>query len=287
MQRVTQRDNEEDAASGFEALELLAYTGSLRPPGERADENKCAGRDPDTGDLLPWQDGCGIRVYYRGQIQPSRLGAHLRVTLPSSYRHSVFVTTEDNDAAYDCFHRGNVCVENLNGTLDADLETGDAYVILDRETTPGPTCSAEAIEACEVWTQDGEPAAWSPECPCQTYGSAKVEATSAANVTFDAPQDLWATFILSTVNFDQQPEGAECTAEVDWDAAEIELPDRPWEKVGQANRPSNAAPIGAGFSIRGIVGDCAAEEGGQTRGNLLLCAECLDTPTCDDLLPAR
>jgi hypothetical protein len=297
MRRFTWRETLEDAQADFAALELHAHTGGLKPPQDTADENKCGLRDPnDAESFAPWQDGCSIRLYYMGQTQPSRVGADIRVTLPASYRGAIQIVTDDNDGTEDYLNRGDVCVEGLNGSLDAELESGLAYVILDRNATPGPTCDEDAIENCEEWP-DG---AWASECACRTFGSAKITATGAANVTVDVPDPLWATFSLDNQGKSQTTTD-HCDAEIDWDAADVEETDREWKKHGEANHPSEEAPFGGGFGLRAVSKDCsvvqhtddpndyvgggnADEQDSEIRGDIVLCSGCLAGSTCEDLL---
>jgi len=270
MRRFTWRANEEDAQHDFDATELLAYVGSLKPPDEILDENKCGYPDRDDPDTVsPWQDACSIRVYYRGQMQPSRLGADLRVTLPASYRGAIFVTTDDNDESEDYLDRGNVCAEDLFATLDAELESGTAYVLYDREATPLP-CLAP----------DGQ--------DCTSFGSTKVESTGSASVVIDVAQDLWAEFCLNS----------DGDVDVDWPAAQIDPPDESCNVSGEANRPDDFVPgeegpyaIGVSAGAVGIPeytdgpdeypGSSDQPEQGAA---ITLCAECVAPASCDELL---
>jgi hypothetical protein len=216
--------------------------------------------------------------------------------LPASYRGAVLITTNDNDETEDYLNRGDVCVEGLNGNLDAKLENGLAYVILDRAATPGPTCDEDAIESCEEWPEG----AWGSQCACQTFGMAKVVASGAANITIDVPDPLWASFSLDNQGSNQTVND-HCYAEIDWDAANVEETDREWKKHGEANHPSDAAPPGAGFSLRAVAEDCsvvqhtddpdgyvgkgnADEQDSEVRGDIMLCSGCLNGSTCEDLL---
>jgi hypothetical protein len=245
-----------------------------------------------------WQDGCGIRVYYDGQLEPQRFGADLRVTLPEEYRHEVHVVTSDNDFDEDYLNRGNVCISNLNGSVDVDLEQGLAFVILDSQTRPGPTCTDEEIAECDSWP-DG---AWHQDCPCKEFGAARVEtaASAAASITFDIPSDLWGVFKLDNKGGNQSPT---CSATVNLPDSDVDLDphDNDWELSGTANRPSSEATPGAGFIIGGTSEDCAdvlytedpegyagdgksEEQSLETRGNLTLCSGCARGKSCDQLL---
>jgi hypothetical protein len=300
MRKFAWVESEDAAEEAFPRLELWAFSTNVdnpRPPDDMDPGADCS--------VDGWQEGCGIRVYYDGQLEPQRFGADLRVTLPEEYRHNINVFTSDNDFDDDYLNRGNVCISNLNGTADVELEQGLAFVILDEDTSPAPACPPDDIEACENATDPdtGDDAAWNENCPCYNYthgfGAAKVESPdgAAASVTFDVPSDLWAVFSLTNDGENQSPE---CVADVLWDEAELEPQDRPWKKRGEANHPA-AAIAGFGFSITGISGDCANvlftedpedykgdgksdEQAAETRGNLTLCDGCARDRSCDELL---
>lgn len=270
MRRFTWRETEKDAQLDFETTELLAHTGSLEPPYELSEDNRCALRDPDDPEKLsPWQDACSIRLYYNGQIQPSRLGADFRVTLPASYRGAIFVTTDDNDQKEDYFDRGNVCVEDLFASLDAELESGTAYVLFEREATP-LSCDAPDLQ------------------DCTDFGSTKVETTGRATVAIDVPQGLWAELCLNS----------DGDIEVDWPAAEIDPPDESCKMSAEANRPAEYTPGEEGpYTIVVSTGGGDVPEHTDNPGDypgstdqpgqgtaVRLCAGCIVPATCDDLL---
>jgi hypothetical protein len=308
MRRFTWRkDSEEDSIqSDFDKTLLWAFpTSNLVPPDELPPEADCARRNPDDPDAtFPWLNNCRVRVYYEGQIQPNRLGADLRVTLPSKYRHSVDVSTFDNTTEEDYENRSDVCLQNLNGTADVTLESGHAYVILNRETTPVPVCSAEEHELCEEWTVEGEPAAWAADCPCPNQGFGRVGVESqykgAPNVTVDVPDGLWTSFLIENEGPNQTAED-HCDVQVDWDKAEEEDTGILWRKTGEANHPSDAAPAGAGFNVTMAAEECAPvrytcepedfvghnnadDQPTYDGGTLVLCSGCLEGKTCEELL---
>jgi hypothetical protein len=148
-----------------------------------------------------------------------------------------------------------------------------------------------------------EPAPWGSECACQTFGSAKVESTGAANITIDAPNHLWAAFILDNQGSGQTAE-EHCNADIDWPGAVVEPSDMEWKRNGVANHPSDAAAEGAGFNLRAVSAECSIvlytddpddyvglEEGltaedqkSEERGHLTLCNDCAAGSSCDELL---
>jgi hypothetical protein len=303
MRRFAWVDDEDAAADGYEKLRLWAYSATpIKPPGEMDPASNC-----NPGDGSAWQDDCTIRVYYEGQLEPRRFGADLRVTLPADYRHSVQVVTSDNDYDDDYLNRGNVCVDGLNGSVDVELEQGVAYVILDPDTGPVPSCPPEDIEQCENWTdEDDQPAPWAGDCPCMLlgYGRAVVRTVgkSAADITFDVGSTLWASLSLENSGDNQTESGHHCNADVDWPRAQVTDYD-PWKLTGSANVP-DAAPAGGGFGITGEATACAAvsytedpddfvgegggdEQTSELRGNLKVCNDCLRGKSCDELLPGE
>jgi hypothetical protein len=274
LRRFTWRSGEWEAGLDFETTKLLAHTGSLRPPHEIPDENRCGLRDPDDPEKFsPWQDACAIRVYYQGQLQPSRLGADIRVTLPQSYRGSILVTTEDNAAMEDYVNRGDICVQGLNGSLDAKLESGLAYVVFDREAT-SPPCHAPDLQ----------------ECP--DFGATEVESTGAADVNIDVAQDLWATYCLNT--------DGEIT--VDWPGADLLAPTDACPVNGENNRPEEYTPGEEGpYRIRATTAEASGvlytdnpeeyvgpgngdQQQSGSRGDIVLCAGCLGESACEEYL---
>jgi hypothetical protein len=301
MRKFTFAESDEKAQNDFDRLEPWIWSAnptSPKQPSEITDE---------TADCINagWQEGCGIRVWYNGQIQPQRLGADIRVTLPASYRHGVTIITQDNiveDAYQD---RGSVCVENVNANLDVKLASGEAFVIGAPELTPGPGCSPAEITACEEYMKDGMPAAWAPECPCQEFGHIVVESQDAgsANITVDVPPTLWASMNLENKAMDP----AACTATLAGlpDAViDDTTTDKPHQVRGEINHPSDDAIAGGGYNVRTSSEGCSPvrfaespedypgelnedEQESEDRGNLVVCGDgCLRASTCEDLLPA-
>lgn len=312
MRRFTMATNEDLAQADYDALQLWAYTGTVEPPSEKDDDEDCTSA---------WQNDCGILVYYEGQTQLQRSGADLRVTLPSAYRHSINIETADNDTDSDYHNRSNVCVENLNGTVDIDLGNAAAYVILDPNTTPMPRCPASDIMTCEGWPDGSGTEAWSSMCPCVAgigeFGQVRVNSLDAASsdVTVDVPANLWVAANMSN-DASGQDRSADCNAS-DPDGtccANVEIPGyevdpsigdessrNPWRNVGALNQPSDAAAQGAGFSISVTSKECSpvtrtaspdgfvgAGNGSMQditeRGNLRVCADCLRGQGCEALV---
>ena len=300
------------AKAEFDKLWLWAYAESPTSPKPPKPDDDSLEPPPDPADESlncenGWMDGCGIRMYYYGQAQPSRAGADIRVTLPASYRHKVDIVTEDNAFDDDYLDRGNVCVENANqSALSTTTESGRVYILTSPDLTPGPLCTQTQIEACETWTDDNDnPAAWDPQCPCQSFGSLNLSTfdAGAANITADIPATLWASMNLKN---DDSPEAAgDCTATID-PALNPEIDpttaDVPYKTRGEINHPSDAAIQGGGFNIQMSSAQCAviaytedpndyvgkdnsADQPEEVRGNLEVCSGCLSGMSCEDLLP--
>jgi hypothetical protein len=315
MRRFTMASNAESSREDLDALSLWAFNASPGNPDNIPAENDCT--------VGSWKNGCRVYVYYDGMSQLARSGADLRVTIPSNYRHVLNVETADNDTDSDYHNRGNVCVANLNATLDVNLGNGQAFVTLAENASPMPRCSADGVQACETWTDaEGNPAAWAAECPCvNTIGEfGQIQVTSldaaAADMTVDIPASLWTSINMSNEASGQMrgvPCGADgadgtCCATVDVPGYEIDpsIGDDqtrdPWVNKGFLNHPSPAAIMGAGFSVQLTSKDCApvtstenpddfvgpgngADQPTVERGNLTVCAGCLRATGCDALIP--
>ena len=302
MRKFTFAETEEDAQTDFDKLFPWIYSNSPTSPKQPAE------MDPAADCILSgWQNGCGVRVWYDGQIQPGRLGADIRVTLPASYRQELIITTEDNTLEDTYQDRGNVCVENANASVDVGLVRGVAYVIASPDLTPGPSCSAAEIQNCEEYEDPDtmQPAAWDPNCACQAFGSFVVETyqAGASNISVDLPATVWASLNLD--NKAPADEAAACTANIDIPGVVIDegSADKDYQSRGEINHPSDAAIAGGGFNVRLSSESCGPRQftedpsdyGGpdgeedqesEERGNLLACSGCLrQTGSCEDLMP--
>lgn len=300
----TMASTEAAAQEAFDKLSLWAFNENVSSPQRPQDMN------PEANCLEGgWKQSCGIRVYYDGMSQLSRAGADLRVTLPASYRHDVDIVTEDTlDDAYN--RRGDVCVNNVNGNVSVDLESGEAYVIVSDETTEVPTCSAENIATCESNNWSIEPNA----CPCGNpipFGLIEVsnEGTAAANITVDMPTDIW-TFVRAENEGMQTESGDDpffCNADVELPNFEVseEIGERrdPWIIRGTANYPGMPATVGSGFQLQLVSANCAPVEFSDTpmdfaddpeamemtekRGNILVANNVIRGQSCDQLIGAN
>ena len=305
----TMASSEAAAQETFDKLSLWAYNASVSSPGRPQDMDQ-------TADCLQggWKDGCGIRVYFDGMSQLSRAGADLKVTLPASYRHSVDIVTEDTlDDDYN--RRSDVCVNNVNGNVSVELESGEAYVIVSDDVTEVPNCAPENIATCKENNWSIEPGS----CPCGNpipFGLIEVssEGTAATDIVVDMPGDVW-TFVQAENEGDGQtrsePDPFFCTADADLPNFVIseELGERrdPWVLRGTANYPGMPATVGSGFRLQLTSANCApveftdspmdflggdpeAEEMIEQRGNIVVGTNVMSdgvvvrNTSCDELL---
>ena len=310
FRRFTTNTSDDGAEADFGAMSLWAFNSAIGTPSKPDDMDPTA--NCVTGG---WLNGCGVRVYYDGQTQLARAGADIRVTLPSDYRQTVNIITQDATADEDYLNRGNVCVSGTNGTVDVEMQSGEAFVIVSDEATPAPVCGAPPntksmpsaeVDFCNTYEKDGENAAWSTDCQCAmngVYGVVKVETddSSSANITVDSPADLWAA--ITVENQGDMPDM--CTGRIDVPGIVLDETvgnEFPWEAKGTVNTPSDAVTPGAGYNIQVRSGQCnpvaftenpddfvGVNNGGmqdtEPRGDLTVCADCLRGMTCDQLLP--
>ncbi|MEZ4452758.1 MAG: hypothetical protein R3B09_25075 [Nannocystaceae bacterium] len=296
MRKYSFQLNQGEADEAFGRIHLWAYVSSGNP-------DQPSKMDPADDCSASWQDGCSVYVWYDGQSQPARTGADFRVHLPAAYRQKISIQTEDNITEFLYPIRGDITVSNLCGSGDFKLSSGVAKVHLCRELTPGPTCSAEDIAACETWQEDDgmggmKPAPWAKTCPCSDFGSVKITALDpyAANMTVDAPSTVWTHAVLDNQRSGQTVAGDHCTATVDPNTCGAgctlsQSPETPWKATVDLNFPGPSATMGAGYSINMVSSGCEAvpyvdgpsdfdpnasmQEKQEDRGNLTLCTGCL------------
>jgi hypothetical protein len=312
MRRFTMALSRANAEEDFEALQLWAYSAnqaSPRKPGDMDPEATCI-PTPDKPSNVSWREDCAIRVYYDGQSQIARAGADFRVTMPASYRHNVRIVTQDADGDNDYINRGTVCVNNLNGSAEIDLENGVASVILAENSLPIPTCTPEQVTACDEYvhqagTDDEQDAPWHPDCPCivetnSSWGSVRVESAeaAAADMTIDAPEHLWMN-ITARNESSNQSQSDHCPAVVTMPTfVEDERPFA-WSVRGTTSKPSSFAS--GGYGTTAISKDCSPiafttapqefvgsgnghEQMSEQRGNVTICTNCIRGQRCEDLI---
>ena len=312
MRKFTIAEGLDAAEQDFASLQLwTTWTNRTpKPPHEMNPVESCV----DPSSLAPWPDDCKLRVYFEGPLQPAVTGADLRVTVPSDFTGELVIVTEDSDVHANYHNRGNVCVENLQGLANIEVDSGVAYLILAPDLKLMPGCPDVDYEQCEKFGWDVG------LCPCfhgnnpYPFGSSRIRSREggAADMTIDIPIDFWAA--VSLVNLAEHQEadpdtnkcpedpGACCNATVQASVGHYELdpsiggPNNrdPWFNAGWTNYPGFPALGGGGYFLQLLSDDCApitaAENPGDPmqeveRGNLTLCTACLRTQTCDDLLP--
>ena len=297
MRRYAFQLDQAEADDTFSRIQPWAFVSSGSP-------KKPSEMDPADDCTVAWQEGCAFYVYYDGQSQPARTGADIRVHLPAAYRERMILETEDNtvEALYPL--RGDVRIRDLCGSANIQLRSGVAEVHLCRDLSPAPTCSADAVAACESWTiDDGQggqvPAPWDPTCPCASFGALKIEAVEpyAGTITVDLPASVWAYASLDNRDLEQSVDGEHCTAAVDLPGcggacAITQSPATPWKLLADLNFPGPSATLGAGYAVNVISNGCGpvpyvdgpedydpdadAPAKEEKRGDLLLCDGCLE-----------
>jgi hypothetical protein len=318
FRRFTFAATEAEADEVFDKLELWAFNASLNTPKQPDDmdeEDRCGGEDDD-GDAYPWQDGCGIYVYYNGLSQLARAGADIRVTLPSDYLQGVSIATSDNVQEDSYPNRGNVCIDGARGAVDVELQNGLVFVSVesdpDHPQSPYPTCPEDLVIDCENFDDpDTEgPDPWSNNCGCinQNFDPGGVEVASlepsSANITVDLPGGLWTSFRAENAG-ENQIDGKNCPSTIG-DLGAVEYEDggndenKPWLRSGFANKPATA-PAG-GFRVDLKSSGCESVAGveepkewdasvddpeAEVRGNIEICAGCIRDESCEDLLPGN
>lgn len=297
MRRFTFATGEDEAQDDFDDLGLWAYNADISQP-------KLPGQmDPDTSCGEAFRDGCGIRIYYDGMDQPLRSGADLRVHLPPDYTGKVEIFTEDSIEQDGYSNRGNICVQDVLGSVSAELASGVAFVTVADEAQVMPRCPADDIAACNAWTDlNGDPDPWGAECPCvfaeHTFGQVDVRAEgSPATMIADVPAELWTSLNAETRTDPLLETG--CAAQISVPNVELapEFADQVAKALGEANAPSGA--VAGGYTTSLISGACApvtytehpqdydpgADQAIEARGDVEVCSNCIRDLTCADLLP--
>jgi hypothetical protein len=275
-------------ASAFEDVDRLIpwlYTASsVAPPAQLGADQACVIEGE-------WQDGCSVRVWYDGLAQKLRSGADLRVFVPRGWEGEVELATEDNIVEAEYPSRGHIRVVDLPGSGDVTLDGGSAEVRLDRATEPVPACSAEQNAACaeQGWDQSAEAC-----LPCVDFGRIHVESRggTAANITVDAPPDLWISAALENQQEGLTPgSDPSCFISIDcegfggceWTQND---PLMPWKGRALLNQPAQAL-LGLGYNVR--LSSAACQESMEAEGpadygaprpswhgSLELCSGCLE-----------
>lgn len=301
MRKFGSATTEESALRQLGLLSLWTYEGGLAAPGFKDPEEECT-------DV--WRSGCSIRVYEDGASQRQVSGADLRITLPPDFRGLVNVETEDNSSVSDYLNRGDVCIQDLPGSAEVNMESGRVWVRLASDINPTPTCDAAEVAACEAWTTidaDGETIEqpWAPECPCfssgHAFGRVVVESrdVDAMEAIVDVPEMLWAAFLLENRLVDASDRTCVAEVSIPEDALTLNESDSDAKVSGENHYPGRPAVGGAGYrvSVRsGTCGPVAHTESpddyvgpgqgdlqpSERRGALEVCTDCL--PSCAELM---
>jgi hypothetical protein len=285
LRRFAESTDLEAAQTSFEQFHLWTYSSAVMSP---------VGISPADDCSAGFHEGCQIRAWYDDEFQPIRLGADIRVTLPSGWPGKIEVFTEDPSSETPI--RSDVTITGLSGSAEVELDAGEVEVELADSILEAPECGPELVEACWNYVDPGtqEPIPWDITCGCVEFGQLRVESRfeRPANVTVDVPGDLWAIVDLENVQpglaLDSDPL---CTAEVEcsgFGSCDDLVYDEamPWRRRTELNDPGDAAIEGAGYSINlvssgcsGVGSDfsfesCSPEDAGP-RGFLKVCSGCL------------
>lgn len=290
LRRFTFAPDAATAQDNWDRMIPWNYSGTVVAPSDEIMDEDCTDA---------FRNGCQIRVWYDGQTQPVRDGADIRVTLPPSYVGHLDIVTEDNVVEDEYPDHGDVTINNLRGSAEIELDSGNVMVKLADDILEGPTCGPEAVAACENYTDPDsmEPKPWDTSCGCTDFGQVKVSTRPerAANITVDIPGDLWGTTNMENAQPGmKKSDETLCTASVDdckgIDACEDLIYDAnfPWKRQTEFNDPGDFAPAGAGFGfplksegcqiVNYVNGpdDWGKELKDEKRGDLLVCNGCLD-----------
>ncbi|MEM6992031.1 MAG: hypothetical protein AAF721_16090 [Myxococcota bacterium] len=315
FRRFTTNTSPDAAELDFDAMSLWAFNSGVGQP------TKPDQVDPEADCVAGgWLAGCGVRVYYDGQTQLARAGVDIRVTLPSDYRRTVNVITEDADEDGDYLNRGNVCVNGSNGTVDVEMQSGKANIIVSDDATPAPICGlppntksnpSPEIQMCDDLMVMGAASPWDTNpgddgtsCPCSMtgeYGVVKVEsdASASTDITVDLPAGLWSS--ITVENLGDTPD--DCTGQISVPGLiQADLGNEfPWEAKGSVSLPSDAIVPGVGgYNIQARSGQCGpvaftedpsdfvgvnngSMQDNELRGNVEVCTDCIRASSCDDL----
>ena len=283
--RFAHARDEDGANDIFGRLQLWLSDGDFAHPSQVPDlgESGCY--------VGMWRDGCGIRTWYDGLIQPQQSGMDLRVHLPADFLANVIVTTEDNILADDYRNRGNVCLWDAPASATIELASGQALVKMAGDLKATPTCADEDFAACEA-------ADWASDCPCRLQGHAPsvVKVLGAtADVAVSLPSSAFANLIAENQQGEPTP-GDHCFARIDVPGADLDEGSFDWKQTG-VNGPRGA--IAAAMSVSAFSKKCdpvhfvespevfsRGSEGplDPRRGDITICDGCIQNTSCDDFL---
>lgn len=282
MQRFTVARSPEIAEASFARISAWAYDLSTpAPPSASMNGDLC---------FAEGNDGCYVRAYYDGQIQPIRDGVNFRVTLPAEWRGTLELTTEDNIASgVETYpDRGDVRVDGARGDVAVDLDSGNVEIRVSAEIAHYAGCTGS--EACEAAGFDPSQC----ECDQPTNITVANAAGQASNVTIDlGDPGRWYTVDLDNRGSFSAHDAFVCTATIDcapFDACALDpdFADVEHHTRAELNYPGSPAPAGGGIRIAVVSEDCdnilyAVDEWDyqadplpeERRGDLQLCVGCL------------
>ncbi len=282
MQRFTISSSLSVADDAFGRMSGWAYNlASPEPPSPDMAEDLC---------FAPDQDGCYVRNYYDGQLQPVRDGVNFRVTIPAGWPGDLLLSTEDNIASgIETYpDRGDISVMGLNGNLSIDLDSGNVDIKVDPNIAHFAGCAGSA---------DCEAAGFDPDmCSCNTPTNITVvnKVGQASNMTVDlGTADNWYTVLIENRGDFSASSDFICTATLDCDAfdsceLDSDFEDLAFHERAEVNYPGEPAIRSSGIRISLTSEDCdnilyvdgpddfdAETLPEEKRGTLNVCVGCL------------
>jgi hypothetical protein len=288
MQRFTVASSPEAADTAFAKMKYWGY--NISSPEKPSTEN-----EPDLCDAVPADpmddphDACYVRAYYDGLFQPVRDGANFRITLPAGWAGDLNLTTSDNlEEGIDSYpDRSDVSVDGLNGSLNIDLDSGNATVRMDPNIAHYAGCAG---------SQECEDMGYIMGCGCSepTNVSIANKPGQASNITVDVgAADNWYTMILENRGTFSSSDDFVCNATIDCDsfadcAIDPDFAALASQERAEVNFPGMMAVEGAGIRISLVSEACSNiryVEGPEDydadplpeekRGELRVCVGCL------------
>jgi hypothetical protein len=289
MRKFTFAADAAEAEADYAKMSPWMFIGAKDIPDDIDPLNACQFQDPETGETY-WQDACGVHLYYDGQTQKLRVGADIRVFIPSTWEGQLNVTTQDNMGEPENYpDRGDVTILDLPGSAEISVDSASVNVRLADNVEPVPGCTAELNQQCaDAGWDTSDPAV----CPCNEFGLVRVTTRGEQPIqgTVDVPAALWT---LADLNITQPGLGpdSECVSTIECDSFDTGCSwldnddNKPFDRRAELNKPESSLE-GLGYGVKIESGACATIEtvegpddfmapSPELRGELLVCSGCL------------
>ena len=284
MQRFTIAKDQATADAAFERMKFWGYNIATPAPPTPEDAVDACWASPDV-------DGCYVRNYYEGQLQPVRDGVNFRVTIPRGWDGDLELTTEDNlEEGIDSYpDRSDIIVDGLAGNLLVDMDSGNIQVRMDPNTDHYAGCSSN-----DTCVEMGYPLG----CGCSDPTNVSIAngTGQSSNITVDVGNpDAWYTMVLENRGTFSSSDEFVCTASIECDAFSTSCEIDPdyatieYQERAEVNFPGEPAINGAGIRIALVSEACANitytegpddyeldEFASEKRGDLNVCVGCLE-----------